>query len=176
MFESLARTLGGCISQSHYPWIMGGFLLCALRNRRYRQQQQARKRWWLMDSRRAASYSSLPCFQQKNVHSPSTLHIVLLKSFLGHKLGSLPSHHGSCCPKMVMVRHCLKSTSYNLLYILYVCVLCLHACLCIPYMPDARRDQKRSLYPLKLELQMVVCLHAGARNQTRVLWKSSESS
>lgn len=44
------------------------------------------------------------------------------------------------------------------------------------YTMDMRSDfkgQKRTLDPLKLELQMVVSYHVGGGNRTQVLWESA---
>ena len=43
-------------------------------------------------------------------------------------------------------------------------------------MPTALKGQKRALGPLKLKQQITVSCHGGAKNPTRVLWKSSQCS
>lgn len=54
-------------------------------------------------------------------------------------------------------------------------VVCLHVCLCVTYVPEAIRDQKRVLNSMELELQTIVSYHVGTRNWTWVLGKSSLS-
>jgi hypothetical protein len=64
-----------------------------------------------MTSRKAAIYKVISLVSnRKRLTAPSILYMVLLISLLGHKLGSLLSHYGSSCPKMVMVRHSSKYT------------------------------------------------------------------
>lgn len=43
-------------------------------------------------------------------------------------------------------------------------VVCLHVCLCVTYVPEAIRDQKRVLNSMELELQTIVSYHVGTRN------------
>jgi hypothetical protein len=53
-------------------------------------------------------------------------------------------------------------------------VICLHVgFIYTPHGCNACRDQKRALVPFRLELEMIVNFQVSARNQSRVLWKSS---
>lgn len=60
---------------------------------------------------------------------------------------------------------------------LYLCawVFCLHVCWAL-HACSSWESQKRAVDPLKLELQTVVSLCVGARNQTQVPWKNSGCS
>lgn len=60
---------------------------------------------------------------------------------------------------------------------LFKCMsVCLHEHMCTAFMPGTGRGQKRALHPLVLELQVIVSLHVGARNQTWVLQMSNRCS
>lgn len=50
----------------------------------------------------------------------------------------------------------------------------MHGCLRAIGMPGTHGGQKKKLDSLELEIQVLVSCHLGVRNQTRVVWKSSQ--
>jgi hypothetical protein len=62
----------------------------------------------------------------------------------------------------------------------FMCMFCLYTCMCLCMctvcVPATFRGQKRAPDVLQLELWMVVGCQGGAKNQTRILWKSNKCS
>lgn len=56
----------------------------------------------------------------------------------------------------------LSSISFNFKCFYFMCMFCLHVCMCIICMPFAHRGQKRASGTLELELQMVESYYVGA--------------
>ena len=62
------------------------------------------------------------------------------------------------------------------IFILCVCLLGLHVCMCTICISDASGGQRKAADLLKLELRMIVSHHVGSGNQTWVICVSNESS
>lgn len=56
---------------------------------------------------------------------------------------------------------------------LYLWIFFQNVCLYTTNVPGAFGGQRRVPDPLKLELYMVVCLHIGSENGTKVFWKNN---
>lgn len=61
-------------------------------------------------------------------------------------------------------------------FVLYVWGFCLRVYTRTIHMPDIHCGQKTVLYPMELELWMVMTCHAGAENETWVLCKNNQCS
>lgn len=60
-------------------------------------------------------------------------------------------------------------------FIFILWLFCLFVCLLTTCMPGDWGDEKKSLYPLELDLQMVVTCQMGAGTWTQVLWEAASA-
>lgn len=56
-------------------------------------------------------------------------------------------------------------------FLRFICMFCLHVCLCATCIPGVLGNQNRELDSLELEL-WIAGSHVSARNQTQVLYKN----
>lgn len=64
----------------------------------------------------------------------------------------------------------------NFYFYVYGCFTWVYVCMYVWLVPSGAHRDQRASDPWWLELEMVVCCHVGAGNQSPVLWKNSKSS